>query len=1018
MASTYVVPQVQITQEFIATPALLDNQLPALIIGAQYDLRRFLVAAEQPLTSAVNPDGESGNAYQVGDDIAYPYPNQNAGTTVDTDYVAVFLSNLKAQYLPNSGLGSSSGDAALELVTSPSSSVYPNRVRFTTGSGTILQTANGFTRSAYLANRDAQVGDYIQITDNLNNVTLSRINGFYADTPTQDAALDPTVGTPLLSGTDGVATGTTTFTSASATFTAAAHLKKFITITGKGTFQILQVNSANSVGLSGVVATGTALVYKVGGIYNDLGNAGIQAQVIDNVPAYTWTGVGSDPGVVDITLATTDTTAYVGYPALRIESDTYTVTCTTSGSLTTARFSVASANGAFATKINQSLSAAVLTLDSAGGNTVEWDFTGSTGSPVFTLGQSWSVLLKAAVVLENPTASGTYTGAVDNTYKLTVVRGGPLYNGSNSTVAAIFSITSSNVDSSPNIQPQASQAFNVGNYGVTATFTTGPQNSQFIPGDAYYIDATAALQGAIKTVSFDNSLPSASLTLASSWTAELLLVQPTYEVPEFIDPVAGTKNWVATTSTLTLNGGVTVTDPNLVIDSALVPLAVQSGGVYIQHRDLNPTNTASIGSVTSTAAIAAVLGTVDPDNAIAQGVYEAVNNSAGQAVYFISVASDDLTGYNTALAIAALNDTVYSLVPMTFDSDIQQAVVAQVNALSTPTAAQWRIAWLSSPLVAQTLLYDLQPDGDSWLGTVSADPEALGTVYSLVTVEGATFISDGVRAGDQVLMNFSVSPDGDTISSAHTIASVRTEDSVVLATALSAPISVPTKIEVQRKYTLDEQVNNLAAIATSFSNRRVRMIFPDTCKTGTVVKQGYLLAAACAGLRSGVAPHQPLTNSEILGFTDFTETVITLSQTQLNALAQAGVWIVTQSVIGAVAYVRQQLTTDTTDVNSEEDSVTTNVDSISYGLQAILDPFIGHYNRNPDTLTLISNALTAQINYLMTQTVTATAGAQLLDGSKVVSVVNDPLFKDRINVVISLVVPAPINVITVQLQVN
>jgi hypothetical protein len=1018
MASNYVVPQVQTSQEFVSTPAFANNPLPALILGPQYDLRRYLVAAEQPLTSAANPDGTSGNVYDPADDVAYPYPNQDAGTVVDTDYVEVYMENVQARYLPNTDLGSDSGKAALELITAPSGSPYPNRVRFTTGSGTVLQTANSVNRSAWLASRDAQIGDFIKITDNLNNVTLSKIKAFYPDTHVQNGALAATVGASLVSHSDGVANGTTTFTSATGAFTQALQ-GKFITITGKGTYQILQVNSATSLGLSGTVVSGSTLVYHIGGIYNDVGNVALQAQVINNVPAYSWLGSGSDPGVTDIDLATTDTTAYVGYPIARISSDTYTVTCTTSGSLTTAVFSIASAAGAFSTKTGQTLASALLTLDNAGGNTVIWDFTGSTGSPVFTAGQSWSVLLKAAVTLDNPTAAGTYTGAVDNTYKLTVVQGGPMYDGTNAATAATFSITSSNIDSAPAVQPQASVAFSVGNYGVTATFTAGPQNSQFIPGDIYYIDVKAAIVGAVKMVEFNNSLPSASLTLASSWTAELLLVKSSTLIPEYIDPVTGTTNWVASTSTLTLDSGIAVTDPNLIVSGILADLPIETGNVFIQHRDLNLTNVNSIGSVTSLAAIPGVLGTVDPDNAIAQGVYEAVNNSGGVVpVYFISVPSDDITGYNAALAISAKSNTVYSLVPTTFDAEVKSAVVSQVNALSTPVDAQWRIAWLSEQLVTSTLVYDLKPDGSAWLGTVVDDPALTGTQYQLVQVPGATFVTDGVRIGDNVLINFTVDANGAVTSSVLPVASVRTEDSVVLATPLTAGIAVATKVQIQRTYTKDEQINNLAAIAASYANRRVRVIFPDTCLTGTVVKNGYFLAAALAGLRSSVVPHQGLTNTQILGFTDFTKTVITFSQAQLNVLAASGVWIVTQATIGAVPYTRQQLTTDMTDVDHEEDSVTTNVDAISYGFNGILQPFIGKYNRNPDTLQLISNALKAQINFLLTNTTTATAGAQLLDGSQVVSVTFDPLFKDRINIVLQLVVPAPVNVITLALVVS
>jgi hypothetical protein len=46
-------------------------------------------------------------------------------------------------------------------------------------------------------------------------------------------------------------------------------------------------------------------------------------------------------------------------------------------------------------------------------------------------------------------------------------------------------------------------------------------------------------------------------------------------------------------------------------------------------------------------------------------------------------------------------------------------------------------------------------------------------------------------------------------------------------------------------------------------------------------------------------------------------------------MAAAGVWIVTQDNTGTV-YTRHQLTTDMTDVNTREDSMVSNIDSLSY----------------------------------------------------------------------------------------
>jgi hypothetical protein len=53
------------------------------------------------------------------------------------------------------------------------------------------------------------------------------------------------------------------------------------------------------------------------------------------------------------------------------------------------------------------------------------------------------------------------------------------------------------------------------------------------------------------------------------------------------------------------------------------------------------------------------------------------------------------------------------------------------------------------------------------------------------------------------------------------------------------------------------------------------------------VQEGYHLCAALAGLRSGVLPHQPLTNLEIVGFSDVPRTTSKFNKPQLDAMAVA-----------------------------------------------------------------------------------------------------------------------------------
>jgi len=756
--------------------------------------------------------------------------------------------------------------------------------------------------------------------------------------------------------------------------------------------------------ITGFVADITAAAY--GTESADAGNAAAHVAKFDYSPVFT--GSGSEPANMT---HVQDSTAYVGYIELGVTTDVYTIECTTGGLLAAAKFTITSANNVFAAKTDQAVQtitgdADILLLDDAGGNNIRVDWTGTTGT--FVVGNKWTVQADALVTAVLPVASGTYTGTADLTYKLTVTRGGPFYTGSNAATCAQITITSSDIDSSGPVNVASASTFAVGNHAALASFASAICNGGLVLGDVFYVPVTAAAPGHIHTIVFQDSL-TADL-LAGSLTAKLYLSKSSELIPE-IRPLTSAVNWSTASDVITIESGITTQDADLTVGGQAVNLDIRAGDIFVEHRDLVQDNVNAIGSVTSTTDVTTKLGTIDPDNAIAQGAYLAVLNSASVTVFYLAVSTDDLTGYTRALDIAKNSRSVYSFVPMSWVSTIQDAVVSHVNAMSTPQNAKWRIAWLSKPLVERDTKYLLNSSNANWTATMTDDPVTASTDYTLVTIAGATLLTDGIRVGDIVKINYRLDTAGTTIWDEYTIAEVRTETTCITATGPAAAISPAVKVEIDRVYTADEQIDNLAAIGGGFDNRRVRCIFPDTVKSGSTTLNGYFVAAALAGLRSGVVPHQGLTNIEVLGFDDLTKSVITFTNEQLNRLAEQGVWILTQSVVGATPYTRHQLTTDFSGLNTSEDSVTTNVDSISYGMQAVIDPFIGVYNRNTETLTLLKNAIDNQLRYRQTNTYTQRTGNQL-NGYTIDFVTPNATFLDRVDVQVTLQVPYPYNYIT------
>lgn len=486
--------------------------------------------------------------------------------------------------------------------------------------------------------------------------------------------------------------------------------------------------------------------------------------------------------------------------------------------------------------------------------------------------------------------------------------------------------------------------------------------------------------------------------------------------------------------------GAKITDPLLTEGGDLFEMAIGvptvtngvtfvPASVYVSYRVLRTDNAGSIASLNDPALVEGVLGPVNPLNPLAEGVYDALLNAAGTSVYYMAVSSDDLTGYNAVLEQAKRTSLIYGMVPLTFDSTIQTAVIAHVNTMSTSAQAKWRKVWLcKEPVTVGTVAgYDKVSVGVYWkVGSITADSQT-GDTDTMLTVVGSgtapEFVTDAIRIGDIVRIHTSTSaPSTDPADyTDYTITAVRSQDELVVDSALTSQ-TVAQVVQILRNYTGAEQVATLTgATVWGTDGRRINPVFPAWCGTAGVAKQGYYLAAALAGLRAGSLPHRPLTNVQVLGFDDLTDTLVTFTPTELDTLASGGYWIVTQDTVGGTAYNRHQLTAAGYDEVGDdpkfsEDSLTTNVDSVSYGLQRALSPYIGKYNVNPATLALVSAAVNRQLKYTMDYSASSASGPQLL-GYNVLSLAQDSVFKDRIVGRIELDLPYPLNKVTITLVV-
>lgn len=633
---------------------------------------------------------------------------------------------------------------------------------------------------------------------------------------------------------------------------------------------------------------------------------------------------------------------------------------------------------------------------------------GSGGAPVMTkivaVRQEATLASKGPVTtsgtvtnVTNDGADGTFVGTKDAVYCLKITKAGPWYAvGENEATAAKARITSTNADSSAEFYVGKGVDFDLGSSGVTLSLA-GSATSLALNA-AWYVPMTAAGLGAASIIEVADDI--STITDA---VVELYAKASSYVVPQAKDLV-GNVNWSLDSANVTMNAGISLLIPTLLTTAAeMAPLPISivvnyEPTMYIQYRALLKDNTTSLSSLTDPAEVAAVLGPINLDNPLSQGVYDALLNSGGTPVYYAGVATDDLDGYNTALDLATQSDAVYSTVPLTFNTEVQTAVEAHTNAMSAAGEAKWRIAWISKPLTTSALVLDLNSAGADSLASASS---SAGTV----TFTGVV-LHDIARVGDDVLL-YDFAAGSSSAFSTGTITEIVGNTVAKVSPAFGDTADGhPVKVQIRRNYTKNEQIANLAASNTS--NRRVRTIFPDIQRIGSVEKPGYFTAAALAGLRSSVVPHQGLTNTEVLGVVGLDRALYEFSSTQLNTLAAAGFWIVTQAGIGGTAYVRHQLTSDMSSLNKSEDSVTANVDSISYGIQRALAPFIGKYNVTPFNLLALRKVVESELNFRKLSTYTVSAGNQLIDYA-ITKLEQNATFKDRVDITVSLTVPYPMN---------
>jgi hypothetical protein len=618
-------------------------------------------------------------------------------------------------------------------------------------------------------------------------------------------------------------------------------------------------------------------------------------------------------------------------------------------------------------------------------------------------GEVFEVTVSQAFVVPGVTAAGTYDGTRDATYVVTVTKGGDSTDPTNYPTITVTTTNGYDTGGTRTVNVANGTAIPIGTHGVTITFDA----DLLCAGDRWYIDATAAGDGPIRTVVLNTALESEMLSTVGE-TIDLtmeLFIRKDLELKPTLNAVPCV-NWEQDATNLTIYGGARAFDASW--DSGNTSLPVDSGSIYVHWRELVVEHADAIYSLTSAADILAEFDTPnDPDNPLVYALNKAALNSGGAGLRAMAVPTNDLAGYQEVLAKAEVRDDVYALCPLTFDTAVLQAVAGHVDAMSQPETAHWRIAMVCSEETNPKSIVIVDSEGDQSVATVN-----ITTGYLDASVD--CNFSTLVESGDTVRISFGTDDDGNETYESYTVDAVQSDTRLSLTTLPTANINVATRFEVWRTLTPSEVVEDIGAKAAAFGDRRVFNIFPSTAPSGGVDVPGYFLAAALAGLVAGSAPQASLTHVQVTGFDNMNTVADRFNREQLNRLAGYGVWIVTEDTQSGAIHSRHSVSTDPTDVNTRELSVTKNVDSISYLLADRVSSYIGRVNVSDDTAEILSGQLKSIIAYLSSASSIPGLGPQVLDVGDV-TIERSPVAADRMVVTIDLVLPYPLNVLQINL---
>jgi len=802
--------------------------------------------------------------------------------------------------------------------------------------------------------------------------------------------------------------------------------------------------------VSGVDGNGDAfeLVSYVQGFTGVLSASSFSAAVADGgnqadtTADDTVTAGGSNSGNTSLAV---DNTNYDGLSSAQ-PSDTYTITVTqasTGNDPATGLLSITSASGL--DDVAVFVPGAYGVAKAFGNRGASLTLTDLGGGSNLVVGDVFTVALAQDYTAPTIAISGAYGSSdqLDRTYLVEVITGAEaadspvirLTTTEGNDTGAVVTL----VDGGAGVM----QSLSLGSYGLILDITAA---DGLVSGDKWLVSAVAAKEGAFETINLAHNLPSGvALNDAAANLRVQLYILASVEIPKrSVTP--GVYNFTTSSTELLVKGAISLELPQWTDSGNMVPLPLSAPAafgsnvsvLYVTYRAWAAAQTGLL-SVTSSEELSALSGPIDPDNPLKYALSKALLANNGRAVYYFNTSTPSLTaGWEAALKAADGTRATYGFVPLSRDSSVLDLIAGHVDSRSGPSFNMYRVAWFTADdVTSQVVLSDAvgSTDDSTVLATIKDDPNTSGDQYTLVEVTSANaeFVGLGVRAGDVVRFGFATDAWGDETWDEYVVNSVVNESSLLLVNGPSLSEDVPRKIEIHRTLTSAEKVAvfeggiapytlNPDGSSSSINNGDLakypgylfRVLAFGTVLDGAVEVPSYFQAAVLAAARSALAPHQPMTRFAVPGFSSVKGTDLYTAE-QLNEIAASGGWINILDIETGDVVVRHAVTAgDWDNVNTREESIISNVDSVSFYLFGVLNPYIGRANNTNDTLAMIQSELKAADSFLQSANYAPGLGGQI-NSLSILDIRPSPVAKDSVYISLELDVPGPMNKIRTDL---